>query len=192
MCWLTGWLTAQPTIKRGKNNQLAMGACDEEGEGDKAMAMGIRVVGDKEGEDDEAGDGVGVEGEVRRRERCFGGKSDGNEGGRRLMVTSRVMAMVTAMTWVMALVTRLARDEEGKGEGGKGDGAGDEGGGRQRGNSDGSVSVLVLVALALALASVSAAVAGAGAGAMSTVTATGASSFAEASEAARRGERGCR
>ena len=122
----------------------------------------------------------------------FGGKSGGNEGVRRLTVTSRVMAMVTAMTWVMAPVTRLARDEEGKGEGGKGDGAGDEGGGRQRGNSDGSVSVLVLVALALALASVSAAVAGAGAGAMSTVTATGASSFAEASEAARRGERGCR
>ena len=46
-----------------------MGACDEEGEGDKAMAMGIRVAGDEEGEDDEAGDGVGVEGIVRRRER---------------------------------------------------------------------------------------------------------------------------
>ncbi len=59
----------------------------------------------------------------------FGGKSDGNEGGRRLTVT-RVMAMVTATRWVTAMVTRLAGDEEGKREGGKGDGDGDEGGGR--------------------------------------------------------------
>jgi hypothetical protein len=35
---------------KGGNNQLAMGACDKEGKGGKAMAMGIRVVGDKEGE----------------------------------------------------------------------------------------------------------------------------------------------
>ena len=34
----------------GGNNRLAMGACDEEGEGGKAMAMGIRVAGDEEGE----------------------------------------------------------------------------------------------------------------------------------------------
>ena len=61
----------------------------------------------------------------------FGGNSDGNEGGRRLMAT-RAMAMVTATTWLMATVTRLAGDEEGKGEVGKvgkGDGNGDEGGG---------------------------------------------------------------
>ncbi len=45
-----------------------MGACDEKGEGGKAMAMGIRVAGDKEGEGDEAGDGVGDEGGVQRRE----------------------------------------------------------------------------------------------------------------------------
>jgi len=57
----------------------------------------------------------------------FGGKSNGNEGGRRLMAT-RVLATVTAMTWLMVTVTRLAGDEEGKGEGGKGDGGGDEGG----------------------------------------------------------------
>ena len=76
-----------------------------------------------------------------------GGKSDGNddkvggqatasngEGGRRLMVTR---ATVTATTWVMATVTRLAGDEEGKGEGGKGNGNGDDGGGRRRGNGDG-------------------------------------------------------
>ena len=31
----------------GVNNQLAMVACDEEGEGGKAMAMGIRVAGDE-------------------------------------------------------------------------------------------------------------------------------------------------
>jgi len=55
----------------------------------------------------------------------FCGKSDGNEGGRRLTAT-RAMAAVTATTWLMAMVTRLAGDEEGKGEGGKGDGDGDE------------------------------------------------------------------
>jgi hypothetical protein len=38
---------------KGGNNQLAMGACDEEVKGGKAMAMGIRVVGNKEGEGDE-------------------------------------------------------------------------------------------------------------------------------------------
>jgi hypothetical protein len=69
----------------------------------------------------------------------FGGKCDGNEGGRRLMAT-RVMATVTATTWLMETVTRLAGVEEGKGEGGKGDGDGDEGGGRQRGNVDGGKS----------------------------------------------------
>jgi hypothetical protein len=52
-----------------KNNQLAMGACDKKDEGGKAVAMGIRVAGDEEGEGDEAGDGVGDEGGVRRRER---------------------------------------------------------------------------------------------------------------------------
>ena len=58
----------------------------------------------------------------------FGGKSDGNEGGRRLTVT-RAMTTVTATTWVMATVTRLAGNEEGKGEGGKVNGNGGEGGG---------------------------------------------------------------
>ncbi len=60
-----------------------------------------------------------------------GGKSDGDddkvggqatasngEGGRRLMAT-RAMATVTAKLWVVAMVTRLVGDEEGKGEGGK-------------------------------------------------------------------------
>jgi hypothetical protein len=53
----------------------------------------------------------------------FGGKSDGNEGGRRL--AARAMATATATTWVV--VMRLAGDDEVKGEGGKGDGDGDEG-----------------------------------------------------------------
>jgi hypothetical protein len=37
----------------GGNNQLAMGACDEEVEGGKVMAMGIRVAGNKEGKEDQ-------------------------------------------------------------------------------------------------------------------------------------------
>ncbi len=43
----------------GGNNQQAMGACDKEGKGSKAMAMGIRVAGNKEG------NGVGNKGGVR-------------------------------------------------------------------------------------------------------------------------------
>jgi len=71
----------------------------------------------------------------------FGGKSDGNEGGRRLMATrAMVKVTVTATRWLKATVTRLAGDEEGKGEGGKGDGDDDEGGGRRRGNGDGGKS----------------------------------------------------
>jgi hypothetical protein len=69
----------------------------------------------------------------------FGSKSDGNKGGRRLTAT-RAMAAVTATTWVMATMTRLAGNKEGKGEGGKGDGDSDEGGGRRRGNGDGGKS----------------------------------------------------
>ena len=75
----------------------------------RAMALAMRV------ECDEESNG-------------FGGKSDGNKCGRRLTAT-RAFAMVTATTWLMVTVTRLAGDEEGKGEGGKGDGDGDEGGG---------------------------------------------------------------
>ncbi len=37
---------------KGGNNQLAKVACDKEGKGGKAMAMGIRVAGNKEGEGD--------------------------------------------------------------------------------------------------------------------------------------------
>ncbi len=59
-----------------------------------------------------------------------GGKSDGDnkkvveqatasngKGGRQL-TAARAMVMVTVTTWVMAMVTRLAGDEEGKGGGG--------------------------------------------------------------------------
>ena len=69
----------------------------------------------------------------------FGSKSDGNEGGRRLMAT-RAMVTVTATMWLMVRVMRLAGDEEGKGEGGKGDGDSDEGDGRRTGNGDGGKS----------------------------------------------------
>jgi hypothetical protein len=37
---------------KGSNNQLAMGACDKEVKDSKVMAMGIRVVGDKESKGD--------------------------------------------------------------------------------------------------------------------------------------------
>ncbi len=46
------------------------------------------------------------------------------------MTATRAMAKVTAATWVMVMVTRLAGNKEGKGEGGKGNGEGDEGGWR--------------------------------------------------------------
>jgi len=65
----------------------------------------------------------------------FGGKSDGNEGGRRLTAT-RAMTTVTAMTWLMVMVMRLAGNKEGKGEGSKGNGNGDEGGGQRSGNGN--------------------------------------------------------
>ncbi len=53
---------------KGGNNQLAMGAWDKKGKGSKAMVMGIRVVGDKEGKGKEEGNVVGNEGEVQQRE----------------------------------------------------------------------------------------------------------------------------
>ncbi len=90
------------------------------------MAMGIRVAGDQEGERNVAGLATRVE--CDKGSDGFGGKSDGNEGGRRLTAT-RALATVMAATWLMVKVTRLTGDEEGKGEGGKGDGGGDEGGG---------------------------------------------------------------
>ncbi len=56
-------------------------------------------------------------------------------------MATRAMATVTVTMWLMATVTRLVGDEEGKeGEGGKGDGDGDEGGRRRRGNVDGGKS----------------------------------------------------
>ena len=80
----------------------------------RAMALATRV------ECDEESDG-------------FGSKSNGNEGGRRLMATRATM-------WLMVMVTRLAGNEEGKGEVGKGDADGDECGGRLSGNGDGGKS----------------------------------------------------
>ncbi len=44
----------------------------------------------------------------------FGGKSDGNKGGRQLTAT-RAMAMPMARTWAMVMVTRLAGGKDGGG-----------------------------------------------------------------------------
>jgi len=89
-------LVHRPADNKGeKNNQLVMRACDEKGEGGKAIAMGIRVTGDEEGKGGEAGDGVGNEGGVQRREQWLwrqeqwqqgwqvidGNKGDGNSDG---------------------------------------------------------------------------------------------------------------
>jgi hypothetical protein len=52
----------------GGNNQLAMGACDRESEGNKVMAMGLRVVGDKEGKGDKEDNGISNKGGVQQRE----------------------------------------------------------------------------------------------------------------------------
>jgi len=58
-------LAHRPANNNGKkNNKLVMEACVEKGEGGKAMAMGIRVAGDEEGNGDEAGDGIGDQGGV--------------------------------------------------------------------------------------------------------------------------------
>ncbi len=83
---------APPIRGRDKNNnQLMMGAYDKEGKGGKAMAMGIRVAGDKEG------DGIGNKVECNKESGGFGGKNDGNKGGKRAPAT-RVMALVTVTT----------------------------------------------------------------------------------------------
>jgi hypothetical protein len=71
--------------------------------------------------------------ECNKESNGFGGKSNSNKDGR-LLTATRLMARVMATTWVMAMVTRLAGNKEGKGKGGKGDGDGDEGGGQQRGH----------------------------------------------------------
>jgi hypothetical protein len=47
------------------NNQLAMGARDTEGKGDKAMVMAIRVAGNKEGNGDKDGNRISNEGGVQ-------------------------------------------------------------------------------------------------------------------------------
>jgi hypothetical protein len=44
------------------NNQLAMGAWDEKGKGNKAMATVMRLAGNKEGKGNKEGDGISDEG----------------------------------------------------------------------------------------------------------------------------------
>ena len=91
-----------------------MGACDEKGEGGKAMAMGIRVAGDEEGEGDEAGDGVGYEGGVQQREQWLWRQEQWQQG------------------WQWQAID----GDKGDGDSDSndvGDGDGDEAGGRRRG-----------------------------------------------------------
>ena len=68
---------------------------------------------------DEMGNGDGGKSDVDNDKVGGQATASNGEGGRRLMAT-RAMATVTATMWVMAMVTRLAGGEEGKGEGGKG------------------------------------------------------------------------
>jgi hypothetical protein len=49
------------------SNQQAMGACDKEGEGGKAMATAIRMAGNKEGVGSKEGNGNDDEGGVQQR-----------------------------------------------------------------------------------------------------------------------------
>ena len=68
---------------------------------------------------DETGNGGDVSKSDGDNDKVGGQATASNgEGGRRLTVT-RAMVTVTAKPWVMATVTRLVGDEEGKGEGGK-------------------------------------------------------------------------
>jgi hypothetical protein len=60
-------LAARAMATRVATIDLAMGACDKEGNGGKAMEMGKMVVGDKEGKGNEEGYGVGDEGGVQQR-----------------------------------------------------------------------------------------------------------------------------
>ena len=122
-----------------------MGACAEKGEGVKAMAMamGIRVAGDEEGEGDEVGNGIGGEGGVQRRERWLwqqerwqrgwqviddnkgdgnsndnevgGGNGDEADGQRRGRVrVARVMATVMRVAGDKETMTTAARAMETK------------------------------------------------------------------------------
>ncbi len=86
----------------------------KKGEGGKMMAMGIRVAGDEEGKRDEAGDSVGDEGGVRRRERWLWRQERWQQG--------------------CQAIDGDKGNGDGDGDGDDvGDGDGDEAGGRQRG-----------------------------------------------------------
>jgi hypothetical protein len=90
---------------------------NKEGEGGKAMATAIRMVGNKEGN-------------------CNGGKSNDNKGGGQKMATMEMAmatAMVTVTMWAMVTATRVAGNKKGNGKGSKGNGNGNEGGGGQKG-----------------------------------------------------------
>ena len=125
----------------GGNNQLAMGVCDEEVEGGKAMAMGIRVAGE-EGDGD-GGKSDGDEGGGRataKRAMATEGKqqstSDGIDKGGRWLARERRRGDHTTTKVGDDERQERAADDDGsneEGEGGQGDGGGNEGGGQQRG-----------------------------------------------------------
>jgi hypothetical protein len=117
----------------GGNNQLAMGAWDEEGKGGKVMATGIRVACDKEGKGNKEGNVVSNEGEVQQRERWLwlqeqwqqgwqvihGNKGnndgDGNnvdEGNVTRLVRATKRARARVAKAIAAMVTRVAGKQQ--------------------------------------------------------------------------------
>ena len=97
----------------GNEGGRRLTACDEEGEGNKVMARGIRVAGDEEGKGNEVVISVGVKGGVQQREQWLWGQERWQRG------------------W-----QAIDGDKQGDGDGdgnNVGDGDGDEAGGRQRG-----------------------------------------------------------
>ncbi len=57
-----------------------MGACDKEGKGGKAMAMGIRVMGNNEGKGNKEGNVIGNKGGVQQREQWLWGQERWQRG----------------------------------------------------------------------------------------------------------------
>jgi hypothetical protein len=115
------------------NNQLAMGACDEEGKGSKATA--VRVASEEEGKGNKEGNGVGNKAREQQREQWLWQQEQWQQGWWQLMAT-KAMVRVKATAWAMAMATRLVDNKEGKGKGSKGNGDGDEGGGQQKGDGN--------------------------------------------------------
>jgi hypothetical protein len=67
-----------------KQQSTSNGRCDEAGKGGKAMAIMIKVAGDKEGEGDKEGDGIGDEGGVQQREQWLWWQEQWRQGWQQL------------------------------------------------------------------------------------------------------------